>query len=64
MAFEQKILQRAAAQLVRRKEARARSREALERKLYGEAPRLRELDNALRDTMIELADLIAAGRPV
>lgn len=64
MAFEQVILQRATARLNRRREARARKRDELERQLYQDQPRLRELDAAIRRTMVELTDLIAAGKPV
>lgn len=64
MAFEQMILQRAMARLSRRREARERRRFELERRLYAEAPALKQLDAAIQGTMMELTDLIAAGRPV
>lgn len=64
MAFEQGVLQRAARKLERRRQARERRRDDLQRALYETEPRLRELDAALRGTMVELSDLIAAGKPV
>lgn len=64
MAFEPDILQRAAARLARRRDARERKRYLLEQQLYQQEPRLRTLDRALRGTMVELTDLIASGKPV
>ena len=64
MAFEPEIVQRAAARLERRRDERERRRCLLQRQLYQREPRLAQLDRALRGTMVELTDLIAAGRPV
>ncbi len=64
MAFEPAIQQRAAKRLARRREIRERRRDDLERQLYQTEPRLRELDAALRDTMVELGNLIISGKPV
>ena len=64
MAFEPKIVQRAMARLERRREGRERKRWDLEQRLYQQEPKLRDLDRALRGTMVELTDLIAAGKPV
>ena len=64
MSYESKIVQRAMARLERRREGRERRRWMLERQLYQREPRLRDLDRALRGTMVELTDLIASGRPV
>ena len=64
MAFEPKIVQRAAARLERRREGRERRRWMLERQLYQREPKLRDLDRALRGTMVELTDLIASGKAV
>jgi len=64
MAFEQMILQRAMARLSRRRESRERRRYELERRLYAEQPALKQLDVSIQGTMLELTDLITAGRPV
>lgn len=64
MPYEQDIMRRANAQLLRRKEARERRRYELECRLYRQEPRLRQLDLAIRGTMVELTDLVAAGKPV
>lgn len=64
MAFEQMILQRAAARLARRREIRERRQYELQSRLYAQQPALRQLDGAIQGTMIELADLIVAGKPV
>ena len=64
MSYEPKIVQRAAARLERQRDARERRRWDLERQLYRQEPRLRQLDAALRGTMVELTDLIAMGKPV
>lgn len=64
MAFERAILQRATARLGRRREVRERRREDLERRLYTQDPVLKQLDAAIQGTMMELTDLIAAGKPV
>ena len=50
--------------LARRKEARVRRREQLERELYRQEPELEWLDRELRGTMAELAGLAAAGKPL
>lgn len=64
MSYEPKIVQRAMARLERRREVRERRRWDLEQQLYRQEPRLPQLDRALRRTMVELTDLIAAGKPV
>lgn len=64
MAYEQSVLQRANARLLRRREIRERKRYDLEQELYRREPRLRELDRAIRGTMTELAGLAISGRPV
>ena len=65
MAFEPKIVQRAMARLESAaREGRERKRWDLEQRLYQQEPELRDLDRALRGTMVELTDLIAAGKPV
>ena len=64
MAFEPKIVQRAMARLERRREGRARKRWDLEQRLYQQEPKLRDLDRALRGTMVELTDLIAEVKQV
>ena len=64
MSYEQSILQRANARLLRRHETADRRRYELEQELYRTQPRLRELDRALRGTMSELAELAVSGRPV
>lgn len=64
MAYEPKIVRQAMARLERRRDSRDRKRWELEQQLYRQAPRLRQLDAALRGTMAELTDLIAAGKPV
>lgn len=64
MSYEPKVIHNAAARLERRRDARERKRWELEQQLYRKEPRLRQLDAALRGTMSELTDLIAAGKPV
>ncbi len=64
MAYEQKVVQRAAARLLRRRESRERKRDELERALYAKEPRLRELDWAIRGTMVELTELAIGAKPV
>ena len=64
MSYEPKVIQRALARLERRRDIRERKRWELEQELYRRAPELRRLDAALRGTMVELTDLIAAGKPV
>lgn len=64
MSYEPKIVRRATARLEHRRDMRERKRWALEQQLYRQEPRLRQLDAALRSTMVELTDLIAAGKPV
>ena len=64
MPYEAAIIQTASARLERRREQRDRARYKLERALYDQAPRLREIDTALRGTMAELAMLAAGPRPV
>lgn len=64
MAYEQRVLQRANARLLHRREAREHRRFDLERELYRTQPRLKELDRAIRGTMTELTELAVSGRPV
>lgn len=64
MSYEQNVMQRANARLLRRREIRERKRYDLERELYGRAPALRELDRAIRATMTELTELAVSGRAV
>lgn len=64
MSYEREITRRAAARLLRRKEARERRRYDLEQELYRREPRLRELDRAIRGTMAELTQLAVAGQSV
>lgn len=64
MSYEQNVMQRANARLLRRREIRERKRYDLERELYGRAPELRELDRAIRGTMTELTELAVSGRAV
>ena len=64
MAYEQNVLQRANARLLRRKEIRERKRYDLERELYRREPKLRELDRAIRATMTDLTELAVSGRAV
>ena len=61
MAFEPEIVRRALARLERRRDVRDRRRYQLQRSLYAQSPRLREVDAALRTTMADLA-LLAADR--
>lgn len=64
MSYEPKIVQRATARLESRRDQRERKRWELEQQLYRKEPRLRQLDAALRHTMVELTDLFASGIPV
>ena len=64
MAYEPAVTQKALARLERLRDRRERERYLLERELYQRAPRLRELDVALRGTMAELARLATGGKPV
>lgn len=64
MSYEPKVIHNAVARLERRRDVRERKRWELEQQLYHKEPRLRQLDAALRGTMSELTDLIAAGKPV
>jgi len=64
MPYEPMILQRATARLNRRREMLERRRFELERRLYAEQPILKQLDAAIQNTMMDLTDLIAAGKPV
>ena len=64
MSYEQNVVQRASARLLRRREIRERKRYDLEQELYRRAPKLRELDRAIRGTMTELTELAVCGRPV
>lgn len=64
MPYEQNIMRSANARLIQRKEMRERRRYDLERQLYQREPRLRQLDQAIRGTMVELTELVASGRAV
>lgn len=64
MAYEQSIMQRANARLLRRRETRERRRYELEQELYRREPKLRQIDRALRGTMTELAELAISGKGV
>ena len=64
MSYEPNVMRTALARLERRREGRARRRYALERELYAQEPRLRQLDAALRGAMSDLALLATGGRPV
>ena len=64
MSYESKIVQRATARLEARRDRRERKRWELEQQLYRQEPRLRQLDMALRHTMVELTDLFTSGTPV
>ena len=64
MSYEPNVMRAALARLERRREARERRRYQIERELYARAPKLRELDAALRGTMADLALLAAGGKPV
>ena len=62
MAYEEKIVQRAAERLRRSRERRERERWKLEQELYRRQPELEATDRALRGTMSELAELALSGR--
>lgn len=64
MSYEQNVVQRATARLLRRREIRERKRYDLEQKLYRCQPKLRELDRAIRGTMTELTEIAVSGRAV
>ncbi len=64
MSYEPSIVQRAGARLLRRREMRERKRYDLEQALYRQEPRLRELDRAIRGTMMELTELATSGKPI
>lgn len=64
MSYEQNVVQRAGARLLRRREIRERKRYDLEQELYHREPQLRELDRAIRGTMTELTELAVGGRAV
>ena len=64
MSYEPMVMQSALARLERRRDGRARRRFQLERELYAKAPRLRELDAALRGCMADLAQLATGGKAV
>lgn len=64
MSYEPAVMRRALARLERRRENRERRRSQLERELYVKAPRLRQVDLALRGTMADLARLAVGGSPV
>ena len=62
MAYEEKIVQRAAERLRRSRERREQERWKLEQELYRRQPELEATDRALRGTMSELAELALSGR--
>lgn len=64
MAYEPEVMHKALARLERRRDQADRRRFLREQELYAQAPRLRELDAALRGTMADLAKLATSGRPV
>ena len=64
MSYEQNVVQRASARLLRRREIRERKRYDLEQELYRRQPKLRELDRAIRGTMTELTEIAVSGRAV
>lgn len=62
MAFDPGVVRQAGILLERQKEERARRRDRLEQELYRQDPRLKQLDQALRGTMMQLAGLLASGK--
>lgn len=64
MAYEPTVMRKALARLEHRRDSRERCRFELERDLYAREPRLRQIDAALRGTMVDLAELAAGGKPV
>ena len=64
MSYEPEVMRAALGRLERRKENRERRRYQLERGLYAQAPRLREIDIALRGAMADLAMLATGKKPV
>lgn len=64
MSYEPAVMRKALARLERRRDDRDRRRYLLERELYAQQPRLREVDAALRGTMADLALLATGGREV
>lgn len=64
MAYEPEVMRKALARLERRRDQAERRRFLREQELYARAPRLRELDAALRGTMVDLARLATGGKPV
>lgn len=64
VAYEQNVMQRANARLLRRREVRERKQYDLEQALYRQEPKLRQLDRALRATMVELTELATSGKAV
>lgn len=64
MAYEPDVMRKALARLERRRDQAERRRFLRERELYARAPRLREVDAALRGTMADLARLATGGKPV
>ncbi|HIT31939.1 MAG TPA: ATP-binding protein [Candidatus Enterenecus stercoripullorum] len=64
MAFEPGVVRQASMRLLRRKEERMGRRERLEQDLYQREPELRRLDGEIRGTMVELAGLLASGKPL
>ena len=64
MAFEPGVVRQASLRLLRRKEERERCRDRLEQELYERQPELKRLDRELRNTMVELAGLASAGKPL
>ena len=64
MSYEPDVIRRALDRLEHRRDARDRRRVQLQRALYANQPRLRDLDGALATTAMDLAALAMGGRPV
>lgn len=61
MSYEQNVIQRATARMIRRKEIRERKRDDLEREVYRREPRVRTLDKAIGANMSALYSLAFSG---
>ena len=64
MSYEQNVIQRATARMIRRREIRERKRDDLEQEVYRKEPRVRTLDKAIRSTMMDLYALAFSGSGV
>ena len=64
MPYESSVMKKALARLERRRDRAERERDRLEWELYEKEPRLKQVDAALRKSMIGLAELAVGGRPV